>query len=109
MSVLTWFRRVTESPNQRYVREAEERWTKSNAERLAAGCLCGKPSTHVKRYHDVVGSVPYEVWSCEEHWHVLSWERGPGDKHYRPSHAVLTKVGEPMNVSFGTIGDRSAS
>jgi len=63
------------------VAAAEDRWRTKNAESRAAGCPCGEPATHVARL-PVVGSVPFEVWSCEAHVGVNSWTHSPGDAHY---------------------------
>jgi hypothetical protein len=47
-------------------RQAEWRWHHNNAEAKARGCPCGGPA-EVARRHSVVGTVPYEWWTCAEH------------------------------------------
>lgn len=62
-----------ETYRQREWREAGERWTEHNAKAKAQGCQCGEPATHVERYHETHGPVPYEHWTCEEHVGVNMW------------------------------------
>jgi hypothetical protein len=53
----------------------EQRWTRHNARAMAEGCPCGRPGFVVRKY-PAVGSVPFQVYACEEHRHVTVWERG---------------------------------
>jgi hypothetical protein len=53
---------------------ASRRWRRINEELRAAGCPCGRPATHVRRsVAGYAGSVPPEIWSCEEHINVNGW------------------------------------
>ncbi len=60
-------------PSPRETKKIEARFRKSNAEKRAAGCHCGKSATHVLRMFSVLGSVPCEFWTCEEHTNTNSW------------------------------------
>lgn len=70
-------------PDSIDIREAEERWKKINQRSLDEGCRCGRPATHVRRVK-VVGRVPAEIWTCEEHVNVNGWSRMPNSDHYEP-------------------------
>lgn len=63
---------------------ASNRWATINAEARATGCKCGQPATHVRRLPYVIGSVPAEIWTCEEHINVNSWH-GRDDGTYVPN------------------------
>lgn len=61
------------------VREAEARWTRNNQQARAAGCPCGAPATNVTYHPDVIGTVPAETWTCNQHAGASSfaWRRLP--------------------------------
>lgn len=70
---------------------AANRWERTNAETKSAGCPCGKPATHVRRYGGTVGGTPCEVWSCWEHRNVNQWSR-PADGPWVPAADVTPEV-----------------
>lgn len=55
--------------------QASLRWAARNAEAFAAGCKCGRPATRVRLDHRVLGHVPVEYWTCDEHINTESWTR----------------------------------
>lgn len=52
--------------------DATERWIQHNARKREKGCRCGKPGTRVHTI-PVMGAVPCEIWSCDEHYGVNAW------------------------------------
>lgn len=50
-------------PVTEQTRQAEWRWHYNNAAAKAKGCPCGKPAEVAQRM-PVVGTVPYEWWTC---------------------------------------------
>jgi hypothetical protein len=76
--MFAWLRSLLAAPQPEqptFEQECRDRWLKINAETKAAGCRCGKPATHVRRFGGTVGGVASEVWSCEEHQNVNGWSR----------------------------------
>ncbi|MFF8831348.1 hypothetical protein [Streptomyces sp. NPDC015131] len=60
-----------------YERMAEARWRHHNERARTGDCGCGKPVTVLSQaYHDVVGSVPYESWTCHECAGADCWSNG---------------------------------
>ncbi len=70
----------------------EERWRRINAAAKAEGCKCGKPATTVRRYGGTTGSVPSEVWSCEEHRNVNEWSGSGSDGPWTPRGDVTPEI-----------------
>lgn len=68
---MSWFSRIL-SPYDEKVKAAEDRWRAINKETKARGCRCGKSATKVN-YHPVMGSVPFEIWTCDEHEGAEAW------------------------------------
>jgi hypothetical protein len=66
---------------------ARARWLAINAAAKAAGCKCGAPNTHVRRYGGTLGGVPSEVWTCEKHQNVGSWTK-VGDGPWIPGDPI---------------------
>lgn len=65
------------------IRKSEARWIDYNMKARAEGCPCGRPATCVRMSGGNVGSVPVEVWSCDEHFNVSEWSRDGGEGHWR--------------------------
>ena len=63
--------------------KATRRWKTNNRMMYEAGCRCGRPSTHVVYDFDVMGWVPRETWSCEDHVGVSQWFSNDGI-HWEP-------------------------
>ena len=70
---------------------ARRRWLIINANAKDAGCKCGRPGTHVRRYGGTLGGVPSEVWTCEEHQSVNGWSK-VGDGPWVPTCDVTPEV-----------------
>lgn len=57
---------------------AEIRWKRSNDAAFEKGCPCGKPSEMVHEDHGTYGRVPYQAWTCVEHFGASSWSTVEG-------------------------------
>jgi hypothetical protein len=57
---------LTRPVNERE-RQAEWRWAENNRQARLAGCPCGAPAEVAERDADVVGTVPFEWWTCRAH------------------------------------------
>ena len=81
------------SAEQRWdARAAERRWRRINEAKRAEGCPCGKPATHVRLCAGAVGSVPPEIWSCDEHVNVNGWAYSTRDPQRRPCAEFTTEA-----------------
>lgn len=46
---------------------AEWRWAAHNVANRRRGCPCGKPAQVARRHPEVIGTVPFLWWTCEDH------------------------------------------
>jgi hypothetical protein len=67
---------------------AEFRWTMINFRKRATGCyVCHQAPTWVQYTDSVIGSVPAEWWTCEEHFPVDLKGYESGRKNITPADA----------------------
>lgn len=81
-------------------REAEWRWREINAESRRAGCPCGGPAQVCSTDDRVVGSVPFQWWTCEDHAGASMFMGGTACFE----HSVPCPLGEDYG-SGGRIGE----
>lgn len=101
-----WITRLFEPPQDRTVRDAEERWARRNASQPRR-CMCGAPGTQVVYGWGQVGSVPPEFWRCDEHAGIpldAPWA-GNGDGTFTPSTLIREyQEGDRWVREFGRDG-----
>lgn len=68
---------------------AAERWLANNAERKATGCRCGRPATKVRYEYQVIGGVPAEIWTCDNHEGVNVWVSTDGGRTFEPGASCI--------------------